>query len=41
MDDERLGAREESELVHRVMALLPGQEAAVRDYLEGFRSGMC
>ena len=36
VDDERLGAREESELVHRVVALLPGQKAAVREYLEGF-----
>jgi [protein-PII] uridylyltransferase len=36
VDDERLGAREESELVHRVVALLPGQKSAVREYLEGF-----
>ncbi len=36
VDDERLGAQEESELVHRVVALLPGQKAAVREYLEGF-----
>jgi len=36
VDDERLGAQEESELVHRVVALLPGQRAAVREYLEGF-----
>jgi [protein-PII] uridylyltransferase len=36
VDDERLGAHEESELVHRVVALLPVQKAAVREYLEGF-----
>jgi [protein-PII] uridylyltransferase len=36
VDDERLGAQEESELVHRVVALLPGQKGAVREYLEGF-----
>jgi [protein-PII] uridylyltransferase len=36
VDDERLGAQEESELVHRVVALLPGQKDAVREYLEGF-----
>jgi [protein-PII] uridylyltransferase len=36
VDDERLGAQEESELVHRVVALLPGQKSAVREYLEGF-----
>jgi [protein-PII] uridylyltransferase len=36
VDDERLGAREESELVHRVTALLPGRAAEVRAYLEGF-----
>ena len=36
VDDERLGAQEESELVHRVMALLPGQKAEVREFLEGF-----
>jgi [protein-PII] uridylyltransferase len=36
VDDERLGAQEESELVHRVVALLPGQKAAVGEYLEGF-----
>jgi [protein-PII] uridylyltransferase len=36
VDDERLGAQEESELVHRVVALLPGQKTAVREYLEGF-----
>jgi [protein-PII] uridylyltransferase len=36
VDDERLGAQEESELVHRVVALLPGQKAAVREFLEGF-----
>jgi [protein-PII] uridylyltransferase len=36
VDDERLGAQEESELVHRVAALLPGQKAAVGEFLEGF-----
>ena len=36
VDDERLGAQEESELVHRVVALLPGQKAAVGEFLEGF-----
>jgi [protein-PII] uridylyltransferase len=36
VDDERLGAREESELVYRVTALLPGRAAEVRAYLDGF-----
>jgi [protein-PII] uridylyltransferase len=36
VDDERLGAQEENELVHRVVALLPSQKAAVGEYLEGF-----
>jgi [protein-PII] uridylyltransferase len=36
VDDVRLGAREDSELVYRVTALLPGQAAEVRGYLEGF-----
>ena len=36
VDDERLGAREDSELVYRVTALLPGRAADVRAYLEGF-----
>ena len=36
VDDERLGAGEESELVHRVLALLPGQKAALGEFLEGF-----
>src|SRR5271170_2269253 len=36
VDEERLGAQEESELVHRVVALLPGQKGAVREFLEGF-----
>ena len=36
VDDERVGAREESELIHRVTGLLPGQAAEVRAYLEGF-----
>jgi [protein-PII] uridylyltransferase len=36
VDDERLGLQEESELVHRVVALLPGQKEAVREFLDGF-----
>jgi [protein-PII] uridylyltransferase len=36
VDDERLGAGAESELVHRVVALLPGQKAEVGKFLEGF-----
>jgi [protein-PII] uridylyltransferase len=36
VDDERVGAREESELVHRVAAQLPGQRAQLSQYLEGF-----
>ncbi len=36
VDDERLSAREDSELVYRVTALLPGRAAEVRAYLEGF-----
>ncbi|MEO6982823.1 MAG: [protein-PII] uridylyltransferase [Edaphobacter sp.] len=36
VDDERVKAQEESERVHRVAALLPGQKAAVGEYLEGF-----
>jgi [protein-PII] uridylyltransferase len=36
VDEERLGAQEESELVHRVMALLPGQKEEVREFLDGF-----
>jgi [protein-PII] uridylyltransferase len=36
VDDERVGAREESEQVHRVLASLPGRESEVRAYLEGF-----
>ena len=36
VDEERLGAQEESELVHRVVALLPGQKTAVREFLDGF-----
>jgi [protein-PII] uridylyltransferase len=36
VDDERLGAREESELVHRVTVLLPGQLPEVRAFLDGF-----
>jgi [protein-PII] uridylyltransferase len=35
VDEERLGAREESELVHRVVALLPGQKVEVGEFLEG------
>jgi [protein-PII] uridylyltransferase len=36
VDDERLGAREDNELVYRVTALLPGRAVEVRAYLEGF-----
>ncbi len=37
VDEERVGAQAESELVHRVAALLPGQRAQqVGAYLEGF-----
>ena len=36
VDEERVGAQVESELVHRVAALLPGQRAEVGAYLEGF-----
>jgi [protein-PII] uridylyltransferase len=36
VDEERLGAQEESELVHRVVALLPGQTEEVREFLDGF-----
>ncbi|HEX3373543.1 MAG TPA: [protein-PII] uridylyltransferase, partial [Edaphobacter sp.] len=36
VDEERLGAAEESELVHRVVALLPGQKEDVREFLDGF-----
>jgi [protein-PII] uridylyltransferase len=36
VDDERLGAGTESELVHRVVALLPGQKTEVGRFLEGF-----
>jgi [protein-PII] uridylyltransferase len=36
VDDERVSAGGESELVHRVVALLPEQRAAVSEFLEGF-----
>jgi [protein-PII] uridylyltransferase len=36
VDEERVSAQEESELVHRVAALLPGRKADVARYLEGF-----
>jgi [protein-PII] uridylyltransferase len=36
VDEERLGAQEENELVHRVVALLPGQKEEVREFLDGF-----
>ena len=36
VDEDRLGAREESELVHRVAALLPEHRAEVQEFLEGF-----
>ena len=36
VDDERVGARVGKELVHRVVALLPGKRAEVEAFLEGF-----
>ncbi len=36
VDDERVGAQPESELVHRLTALLPGQKTQVLEFLEGF-----
>jgi len=36
VDEERVGAHEESELVHRVTALLPARQTEVREFLEGF-----
>jgi len=36
VDDERVGARIGRELVHRVVALLPGRRAHVEAFLEGF-----
>jgi [protein-PII] uridylyltransferase len=36
VDDERVGARIGKELVHRVVALLPGKRAEVEEFLEGF-----
>jgi [protein-PII] uridylyltransferase len=36
VDEERVSAQEESELVHRVAALEPGRKAEVARYLEGF-----
>jgi [protein-PII] uridylyltransferase len=36
VDDERVGARIGKELVHRVVALLPGKRAEVEAFLEGF-----
>ena len=36
VDDERVGAQDESELVHRVVALLPGRRVALGEFLEGF-----
>jgi len=36
VDEERVSAQEESELVHRVAALLPGRKSDVARYLEGF-----
>jgi len=35
VDDERVGAHEESELLHRVAAMLPGRKAEVAAFLEG------
>jgi [protein-PII] uridylyltransferase len=36
VDDERVGARIGKELVHRVVALLPGRRAEIEAFLEGF-----
>lgn len=36
VDEDRVGAQEESELVHRVAAQLPGQRPQVAEYLDGF-----
>jgi [Protein-PII] uridylyltransferase len=36
VDEDRVGAQEESELVHRVASLLPGQKTAVAEFLDGF-----
>jgi [protein-PII] uridylyltransferase len=36
VDDERVGARVGKELVHRVVAVLPGKRAEVEAFLEGF-----
>jgi [protein-PII] uridylyltransferase len=36
VDDERVGARVGKELVHRVVALLPGKRTEVEAFLEGF-----
>jgi [protein-PII] uridylyltransferase len=36
VDEERVGTQEESELVHRVAALLPGRKGDVARYLAGF-----
>jgi [protein-PII] uridylyltransferase len=36
VDEERLGSQEESELVHRVVALLPGQKEELGEFLDGF-----
>jgi len=36
VDDERVGARVGKELVHRVVALLPGKRAEIEAFLEGF-----
>jgi [protein-PII] uridylyltransferase len=36
VDEDRVGAEDERELIHRVAALLPGQKAEVAEYLDGF-----
>ena len=36
VDDERIGGSAESELVHRVAALLPEEQTAIGGFLEGF-----
>jgi [protein-PII] uridylyltransferase len=36
VDDERVSSQAESELVHRVAALLPGKRGEIGEYLDGF-----
>ena len=41
VDDERVGAQDESELVHRVAALLPGQKRGGGGVSGGFSGAVC